>query len=324
MHRDIGWLYFAAGLTVASAGLALALTPQISGLLPALRILPAWMAAAVLVGALGLYGTMAYERVASPFAAIVKLWREERGRVIGALAILLLAGLNMIAFMWMKTLLNYQVPFWADPLLARADATLFLGHDPWRLAAPLVFEHAGKVYHPIWFVMMITLVAVAAWARPSAKRSAVLVSYFVLWSMAGPVIHCLLPAGGPIFFEALGHGRRFADIVPTAETAQVAGYLWTIYSSEAFGTGAGISAMPSLHVTMAAWMVLASLALAPRLLMPVAVGASVVAFLSVALGWHYAVDGIVGALVAVGTYRAALSWFNRQKARSAGERLAYR
>ena len=38
----------------------------------------------------------------------------------------------MIAFMWTKPLLNF-VPFWADPLLARADRLLFLGTDPWKL-----------------------------------------------------------------------------------------------------------------------------------------------------------------------------------------------
>ncbi len=252
---------------------------------------------------------MAVNRVESPAAEFGKIWRNERPRVIAALAFLLLAGFNMVSFMWVKTLLNYLLPFWADPLLARADAAIFFGADPWRMLAPYVFPQAGQVYHPLWFLIMIVLLAIAAWAPKSLQRSAVLMSYFILWSLAGPLIHCLLPAGGPIFYEAMGYGPRFADITPTPETAGVAQYLRATYSTGSFGAGSGISAMPSMHVTMAAWMVIASAVIARRALVPVASACGVVAMLSVALGWHYALDGIVGSIVALGVYRANLAWF---------------
>lgn len=316
MKSEREWIYAAAVLTALCVVLALGLMPRIDGLLPALRILPAWMLGTVIAGIIMLFGQMALNKVESPAAEFAKIWRNERPRVFAALAILLLAGLNMVSFMWVKTLLNYLVPFWADPMLARADAAIFLGHDPWRLLAPYVFPQAGQVYHPLWFLIMIVLLAIAAWAPKSPQRSAVLMSYFILWSLAGPLIHCLLPAGGPIFYEAMGYGPRFADITPTPETAGVAQYLWATYSTGSFGAGSGISAMPSMHVTMAAWMVIASAVIAARILVPVALACGVVTMLSVALGWHYALDGIVGGIVALGVYRANLAWFTRRHANS--------
>ena len=309
MTREGGWLRLAIILTAANFAIALALMPRVDGLVPALRILPAWMAGASLAGVIMLVAHLARQGVASPIRELAALLKRERGRVIGVLLILLVAGLNMVAFMWIKTLLNYLVPFWADPLLAYGDSLIFLGADPWRLLAPYVFPGAGKVYHPLWFTIMIVLLVMAAWAPASARRSAVLLSYFLLWSVVGPLVHCLLPAGGPIFYAELGYGPRFADIVPTGETREVASYLWEIFSSGSFGAGSGISAMPSMHVTMSAWMVIASAALAPRLLVPVSLSAALVAVLSVALGWHYALDGIVGGLCALAVYRILLALF---------------
>ena len=311
--REREWLAPAVVLTLASTALSLGLVPQADGLLPALRILPAWMAGAILAGAIALFVKMVLEREASPVGAIAALVRHERTRVVATLAILLLAGLNMVAFMWTKTLLNFLVPFWADPMLARLDALLFLGNDPWRVLEPLAFPAAGKVYHPVWFVTMIVLLVCAAWARPSPRRSAVLASYFILWSLVGPAVHCLLPAGGPVFYEALGYGPRFADIVLTPETREVAGYLWQTYASGSFGAGSGISAMPSMHVTMAAWMAIAAAAVAPLLRVPVFIVSALVAVLSVALGWHYALDGIVGGLLALLLYKALLALFSREQ-----------
>jgi len=66
---------------------------------------------------------------------------------------------------------------------------------------------------------------------------------------------------------------------------------------------------------MAASMVIASAVIARRILVPVSIAFGVVALLSVALGWHYALDGIVGSIVALAVYRANLAWFTRRDTR---------
>ena len=88
-----------------------------------------------------------------------------------------------------------------------------------------------------------------------------------------------------------------------SETREVANYLWTIYAGEGFGPGSGISAMPSLHIATTAWMVLAVRIFARRLFWPMATAGFLIFLLSIALGWHYALDGIVGGGAALLCYR---------------------
>ena len=133
-----------------------------------------------------------------------------------------------------------------------------------------------------------------------------LLSYFVLWTVIGPLIHSALPAAGPIFYERFGYGARYAAISSSPEVKQVADYLWDIYASKRFGAASGISAMPSMHVAMSTWTVIAFHQFARRWLPVALLGWAVITALSIALGWHYASDGIVGSLAALGTY-AALS-----------------
>jgi membrane-associated phospholipid phosphatase len=79
-------------------------------------------------------------------------------------------------------------------------------------------------------------------------------------------------------------------------------YLWTIYNGEQFGPGSGISAMPSLHIATTMWMIIAIRVHAPRWTWPMALLGTLIFLLSISLGWHYAVDGIVGAAAAIGCY----------------------
>ncbi len=300
------WLAPSIALTVMASVSALLLAPNAAGLLPALLVLPAWMVVAVLIACLYGFGRAALTGDPAPSQSLRRFLMAERRHVTATVLIMLLAGLNMISFMWVKTLLNYYVPFWADPWLAEADFALFGGHEPWAVLHSLDFSGAGLVYHPVWFVLLIFALLMTAAAKPSAKKSAVLLSYFVLWTVIGPLIHSALPAAGPIFYERFGYGARYAAISSSPEVKQVADYLWDIYASKRFGAASGISAMPSMHVAMSTWTVIAFHQFARRWLPVALLGWAVITALSIALGWHYASDGIVGSLAALGTY-AALS-----------------
>ena len=313
--RETDWLIPAIVLTALAGGVALALIPQASGLLPALAILPAWMACAALMALVAGFVHAARMKLPSPSRAAVTWLRDNRRHALLVAGVMLLAGCNMVAFMWVKPLLNYLVPFTADPLLARWDAALFMGNDPFQLLGWLAFPAAGLVYHPVWFGTMIFALLLALAAKPSPQRSAVLLSYFVLWSLAGPFVHALLPAAGPIFYERMGYGPRFAALDGGVETRMVADYLWSIYAARDFGAGSGISAMPSMHVTISSWVVLVFALFARRWLWMALVAWAVIFGLSIALGWHYALDGLVGAALAAGVYAAALAGMRRVVAR---------
>lgn len=291
-------LAVAALVTAASATFALLFLWSPKDLLPALQIIPAWALAVTFLNCLMALFWMVTRRIEHPLSYLCLFAKDNWRRITCSFLILLLAGMNMVAFMWVKPVLNYAVPFWADPLLSDLDRLLFFGSDPWRLLQNVNFAAVGIIYHPIWFGGLLLTLSIAVWAPPSRERSAAILSYFLLWSFVGPAIHCLLPAGGPIFFERLGYGARYAGLGNDAETAMIADYLWSVYDNRRFGTGSGISAMPSMHVTMSAWLLLTIWKLA-RPLLPFAIAFFVTIFvLSMALGWHYALDGIVGTIAA--------------------------
>lgn len=300
--RERDWLVPSIALTLVSGAIAIALIPRYSGILPAIGMLPLWMLAAAILGSFYAFFAMANARVASPLGHIRAFVVDDWRKLAFWSLCLLLAGLNMTTFMWTKPLLNYLVPFWADPALAEIDHALFLGHDPWTLLTWLNNMPAAIFYHRGWFAMMIlTLVAVLS-APPSPEKSAVMLTYFILWSVVGPLIHALLPAAGPVFYAQMGYGDRFAALQNVSETRDVAAYLWRIYAGEGFGPGSGISAMPSLHIATTAWMILAVRIFARRLFVPMAAAGVLIFLLSIALGWHYAVDGLVGGGLAVLCY----------------------
>ena len=307
--QDRQWQIAAIALTTLACIASLSLMPNTNGLWPALSILPAWMVAAALMAAIFGFVKAARMRLDSPARALVAYLRDNRAHSLGVAAIMLLAGANMVGFMWVKPLLNYLVLFRADPMLADLDHMLFLGHEPWSVLSALAFPASGIIYHPVWFVLLIFALLMVASARPSPERSAVLLSYFVLWTLAGPLIHIALPAAGPIFYERMGYGPRFAALDSGAETTAVADYLWSIYASRSFGAGSGISAMPSMHVTMSSWTVVAFAIFARRWLWLAVFAWGVIFVLSIALGWHYAVDGLVGLAAALATYRALRAIF---------------
>ena len=317
-ERD--WLVPGAAMTFLLGGFALATSPNHSNVMPALGLLPLWMFVAAALAALcGIAGLvrMGLAGVQSPVMHIAGLAvRHWRGLAVVTVG-MALAGLNMVTFMWAKPLLNHLVPFWADPLLANLDWALFLGNDPWKFLGWLNTMPMAVFYHRAWFAFMIITLMLVLSRPASSDKSALMLTYFLLWSVAGPVIHSLLPAGGPIFYEQLGHGDRFSGIVVPGEVAKMSAFLWTVYSSgEQFAPGSGISAMPSLHIATTMWMVMALWVLARRWAAPMAGAGILIFLLSISLGWHYAVDGIIGGAVAVLAYRLCKSKLERAAATS--------
>ncbi|MEO5587558.1 MAG: hypothetical protein ABIQ81_07680 [Novosphingobium sp.] len=239
MMKKHDWLGPSIILTAAPGAAVLLAIPDHGVLWAAMTIYPAWIAAAAIIASVCLFVRMVRLGVTRPALELQRMIVDDRDKLALSAVIILLAGLNMIAFMWIKPLLNYLVPFQAGPWLANIDRVLFLGHDPWTLLTWLNFPAAGLIYHPAWLVVIILALLMVAWAPASPKKSAMLLTYFVLWSLIGPAIHSLLPAAGPLFFERLGNGPRFAGLHQWPETRQVADYLWATTPTASSAPAAG-------------------------------------------------------------------------------------
>ncbi len=252
-----------------------------------------WRGAAVV----GLW-SMLVALAAMCFRAAFQLLRNGKFDIEGyarTIFFILLAAINLGAFNPLKGWLN-RFGFWADPLLAEIDQIIFLGHDPWEMLTWASHALTAEYYSRAWFIVTLICVPLAAFWR----RGAALATYFLIWGPLALIPQAMMQAGGPIFYERLGYGDRFSDLPYPDLVANYADYLWRLHSEGSFGMGSGISGMPSVHVMTATWVAL--------LLFPTRARWAGVAFavsillLSVAIGWHYAVDGLFGAALVLAAY----------------------
>jgi len=218
-----------------------------------------------------------------------------------------LVALQIAALTWLKGMLPLAVPFWADPYLARVDFALFAG-DPSRFlrwAVPLL----EPVYISWAMVKFATLIAVLS-LPASGRKSRVMVAYFLTVGVAGVCGQFLISSAGPLFYGRVGFGDLYLPLVtdlarlaPT--TIGMADYLWSTYSTDAARIGTGISAMPSMHVAIAVWILLSARELAPKI-RQIALAYALLIFIgSFALGWHYVSDAVIGLAAALGAWKAA-------------------
>lgn len=210
----------------------------------------------------------------------------------------MLVTLQMAVLTWMKVMLPLASPFWADPLLARFDRAIFFG-EPWRLSHSLLGDAKwiDAVYVTWAPVKMVVLVALLLMPESPRKARAML-SYFLVFA-CGVFGQYALSSAGPIFYERLGLGTDFTPLPVLPLVQAAADYLWQDYLAPGGRIGAGISAMPSMHVALALWAALVFRSYLPRFQVFAWVWFAGIFIGSIHLGWHYAVDGIVAIFLTV-------------------------
>ena len=214
------------------------------------------------------------------------------------------------AFGLIKCTFPYVVPFYADPMLAKLDANLHFGHDPW------VFVHKFSdfipprglelLYFDLWLAAGMFLPVIIALTDTDIKRTnRYLILFVFCWIGLGNVLAIAFSSVGPVYYDRLLDTQRFAGLTLALESSGLRGgimgriqdYLWMQYEQNGQSFGSGISAFPSMHVGVAT-VVAFYLAERSRFLMPLGVLFLVaITFCSVYNGWHYAVDGYVSIIV---------------------------
>ena len=239
-----------------------------------------------------------------PVLALVPLAKSELPVILRALEWAAILGLAIALHGWAKSSMPFVTGYWADGLLAQVDHAIF-GTDPWRLFRSDLLKPLYAQAYVSWFPITFGSMAVLAFSRKD--HGALFNSYLMTLIVGGTVGEHLLPSAGPIFYERIGLGTRFAALVATNDPTygRFADYLWKYYEAGGAGLGTGISAMPSMHVALAVWTLFAAWRVWRPLAVPAALYALVIWGASIASGWHYAVDGFAGALIACAAQWAA-------------------
>ena len=265
------------------------------------------------------------------------LWHDLKGdrllhkRILQALPPLLLLPFALSAHTSIKFLIPLIQPFAWDYEFAAWDAALHGGWQPWELLQPIlgdprITDWIDYAYRFPWFWMVIVM---KFWLTFTLDRERVrfLVSYVLCWLLLGSVAAILFSSVGPVYYSHLVEGPDpFAPLMSYLDSVgdsyrmyalSSQEYLWQAYTDQMLRPGVGISAMPSMHLSMGFFLVLISWKyhlvlriLSLAFLVVLQIG-------SVHLGWHYAIDGYVAI---IGTYAIwwavgrALEWRERRLA----------
>ena len=264
-------------------------------------LLLVWLA---LLGLALLFLQVARKRVMRPGKVMIRLLHRERERFVEGSIFLVALAMMMQIYMILKVAIPGIVPFYADPLLADLDAMLF-GTDPWRISHALLGD-AGTRFLDAFYTTpcLIVTMGMTLWAcfskdRDFSRRSVLAIS--MCWFVIGIWAATALSSAGPVYMQHFYGDARFADLV-AALPQDLTATRTQAYLLENFGVpgfGKGISAMPSMHnalYLLLIWMVHDRFGNGWQLWAAICFEA-VVFVASFHLGWHYALDAIVAALM---------------------------
>lgn len=271
--------------------------------------------------------SLARARASEP---IEKLFFDFREKAVLLLIPAFVFPLFLGSYTWAKASIPFAVGYPWESFWANLDRAI-LGTDAWRLAhlvsPPQLASFWATFYAIFWGLVLVfsgTLISLFACRR---TISVFFTSMMLSWLLGGFVLAYAFSAAGPIFAHLVdsSFATRYlqlrtdllAILGPDNIVMRTQRYLALGLDNKVALKGYGISAMPSMHIASATIYVLA--ARGTRWLPMAALFLIMTFFGSVYLGYHYAVDAPVAALVAAACWKMALwlySWDRRYLERS--------
>lgn len=240
-------------------------------------------------------------------------------KIANGIPVVLLFAMMFSVFTSFKSMIPVIQPFAFDPLFARIDKALHFGHHPWEILFP-VFKFAAlttllSFIYKTWFVAKFT---VLYWQAFSMKRPLLreqfFITYILTWIINGTVLATLLSSAGPCFYGAVtGLDDPYAKLMAFLHESDkispvwdlfAQDYLWKAYRDVSVTLFSGISAMPSMHISLAFLFALVGWRVGKKTGIFFTVYLMLMLIGSVHLGWHYAIDGYLGMLTTYMIWKA--------------------
>jgi hypothetical protein len=168
---------------------------------------------------------------------------------------------------------------------------------------PLITVFLDYAY-ACWFIVLQTIVLWQAFStRDPRLRQQFFYTYLLAWIILGSAAALIFSSAGPCFygritgapdpFVPLMDYLREVDRIHRLAALKAQAYLWQTYQDGNLQVGSGISAMPSMHLSMATLFALLGWRVDRRLGVALTVYLVLLFIGSIELGWYYALDGYV-------------------------------
>ncbi len=225
-------------------------------------------------------------------------------------------------FVPFKAIIGHVRGFPYDAMLVQADKALFLGVDPWRVTHALFGDpyitFGFQAAYNAWFMMMglsiIYMLLRPEWVR---LRAQYLLSFTLCWILVGSLGAWWLASAGPCFYQRAFGDAYYQDLMQQLSAMDhvlranglglfvldLQDTLWAAQTANGHLFGGGISAMPSMHVSVATLLALGGMQISRRAGLCLGAFAVVIWVGSIHLGWHYAWDGIVAFVATLGIWK---------------------
>ncbi|HSM12810.1 MAG TPA: phosphatase PAP2 family protein, partial [Thermoanaerobaculia bacterium] len=211
------------------------------------------------------------------------------------------------AYSWLKVSIPLVRRSLFDEQLWSFDRVIHLGLSPSVFVAELVHGTplAGLLdrWYGLWVTTVLAALAFVFLSPRWDERRNFALACGVLW-LVGVWIYLAVPALGPCYASPDVFAHLTSEM-PSARAGQ--GTLWSNYARmlagrdgtlKQFNPYFGVAAFPSLHVGAHWLFALWARRRLRALFVPLAVATGLTFLASLATGWHYAVDGYAGMLLA--------------------------
>lgn len=266
------------------------------------------------------------ERPDSPISAIVDSdFNSDRMKMLER-GIPVLAA--MIIFMSCFSTIKAAIPLFNDyrwdGYWTQLDYSIH-GNHPWKILQPLlgfpIISSALSLFYHSWIALIYAGGLYFCFFQTNRQlRERYLITFFSCWAICGVILAIIFSSVGPVFLEPIFGDHTFSSLMTYLKEAnqhfpvltlgvQDTLLIWHQYGEK--GLGRGITAMPSMHVSLALLFFLAMRHISRIAALAFGIFFVIILIGSVHLAYHYAVDGYVSIIVTAIIWKLAGWWAGR-------------
>ena len=228
-------------------------------------------------------------------------------------------NISFSSYTFIKSIIPEVMPYYLDLEFYHIDKWLHFGYSPWEIthyffSSSYATLFINTLYNAWFFLMWGMILYFILYRKNDHLRNRFFITFMSSWTLLGNIMAIVLSSAGPAFMHYFEGVTLYSDLI--ALLKQQSTYLvslelppvWALGTQEMLlekyinsenGIGIGISAMPSMHVTIAVLMALCGYELNKKLGYTLWMYAFFIQVGSVHLAWHYAIDGYIGAICVI-------------------------